>query len=74
MVDDTGFLRSGELKTAYANIDHCKTTLQSIESLLGYKTRAAKEVEDKIPERIKENLRDVNSTLKSIYKELIEDF
>ena len=58
MVDDTGFLRSGELKTAYANIDHCKTTLQSIESLLGYKTRAAKEVEDKIPERIKENLRD----------------
>ena len=74
MVDDTGFLRSGELKTAYANIDHCKTTLQSIESLLGYKTRAAKEIEDKIPERIKENLRDVNSTLKSIFKDLIEEF
>ena len=74
MVDDTGFFRSGELKTAYANIDHCKTTLQSIESLLGYKTRAAKEVEDKIPERIKENLRDVNSTLKSIFKDLIEEF
>ena len=74
MVDDTGFLRSGELKTAYTNIDHCKTTLQSIESLLGYKTRAAKEVEDKIPERIKENLRDVNSSLKSIFKDLIEEF
>ena len=73
MVDDTGFLRSGELKTAYANIDHCKTTLQSIESLLGYKKRAAKEVEDKIPERIKDNLRDVNSSLKAIFKDLIEE-
>jgi hypothetical protein len=42
--------------------------------LLGYKTRAAKEIEDKIPERIKDDLRNVNSSLKTIYKELIEDF
>jgi len=73
MVDDTGFFRSGELKTAFANIDHCKKTLESIELLLGYKKRAAKEVEDKIPERIKDNLRDVNSELKAIFKDLIEE-
>ena len=74
MVDDTGFFRSGELKTVFANIDHCKKTLESIELLLGYKKRAAKEIEDKIPERIKENLRHVNSSLKSIFKDLIEEF
>ena len=73
MVEDTGFRGSGELKTAFANIDHCKKTLESIELLLGYKKRAAKEVEDKIPERIKENLRDVNSSLKAIFKDLIEE-
>jgi hypothetical protein len=40
----------------------------------GKKVFIAKEVEDKIPERIKENLRDVNSSLKSIFKDLIEEF
>ena len=67
----------GKLRTAFANIDHCRHQLKSIEILLCYdpKEKAiAKEIEDKIPERIKENLRDVNSSLKSIFKDLIEEF
>ena len=64
-------------KALYASKDNIKK-VEKIKAELGKKDlekkRAAKEVEDKIPERIKENLRDVNSSLKSIFKDLIEEF
>ena len=62
------------LKTAYGNISQIKKTIEQFEVFLNFRNGNAKEIENNIPEDVRESLQDINSSLISTFQKLNEEY